>query len=133
MIKTFEQYISERLGRPGRWMRSNNDVKMWIDVIDDIDPGQTITVYFPEDFELECREYNGKEDYRKFICTKLEAYYWDDDDHRTVDYYFYESEESYKSFRGGWYGHTCKIYDLTKESREKVEDYLENTPAPIEK
>ena len=62
MIKTFEQYISERLGRPGRWMRSNNDVKMWIDVIDDIDPGQTITVNFPEDFELEYREYNGKED-----------------------------------------------------------------------
>lgn len=134
MIKTFEQYISERLGHPGRWMRSKSDVKMWIDVIDDIYPGESITVNFPEDFELECRVYNnGKEGYRKFICTKLNVYYWDDDDHRIVDYYFYESEESYKSFRGGWYRHTCKDGDLTKESREKVEDYLENTPAPIEK
>lgn len=137
MIKTFEQYIAERLRRSNGWFtRTNREEKTWADIIDDIYPGDTITVPFPEGFELECYQYkNGEQETRKFICTKLDVYQWDDDDRNDVCYYFYEPEESYKAYWGSnrWYSHTCKDHDLTKESKEKVIDYIENTPAPTEK
>ena len=126
MIKKFDDFISESA------KINENKIETLKDRVDNIYPGDNIVISFPENFELEYYIHDfitGKNDVRKFICTELNVYHWDENDHYGVDYYFYEPEESYKSYRkGGIYNWTCKIYDLTKESKAKVEEYLQNTP-----
>lgn len=76
-------------------------------------PGDSIDVTFPIGFEV---EYKRRRD-GEIITTELarmNAYYWDDDDHRTKDYYFYDEEDN----------RFAKQYDLTDESREKVWEYI---------
>lgn len=129
MMKTFEEFISERWGSA----IDKNKVQTYADLVDDVYPGESVDVYFPEGFELECHLYRGGEaKLVKFNCAKLNVYYWDDDDHRCIDYYYYESEDDYKArYNDKWYSHICKDSDLTKESRAKVEEYLKNTPVPV--
>ena len=69
------------------------------------------------DFEIEVAIHNFFEDtttIEKRIMTKLDVYYWDEDDHRCCDFYIYNS------------GRREKLYDLTSESMKKIYDYLYN-------
>ena len=92
--------------------------------IDEICPGDSITVNFPEGFTLQYYKYeNGEMKLKEFTCVKLNVYHWDDDDHWCVDYYYYEPKETYNGVLYNW---TCKDRHLTPESRLKVSEYLCN-------
>lgn len=78
--------------------------------------GSSFEIDFPENFELEYTHgCGGNKETVKFICSSMHAWYWDDDDHCCLDYYFNEPGKD------NW---TCKLYYLTPESREKVADYI---------
>ena len=91
-------------------------------------PGESVNVIFPEGFELEYKkavmDENGNFIQCIFasICTRMRAYYWDDDDHRCLDFYFYNDNEESKGFLG--ISHFCKFWDLTPESQKKVEEFV---------
>ena len=53
----------------------------------------------------------------KFECVSVHGWYWDEDDHRTDDFYFHDASSS------SW---VCKEYSLTKESRQKVMEIIYN-------
>lgn len=91
-------------------------------------PGDSVDVLFPEGFELEYKravmDENGDVIQCIFtsICTRMNAYYWDDDDHRCLDFYFYNDNEEAKTPLG--VSHFAKLYDLTPESQKKVEEFV---------
>lgn len=119
-IKTYEQFVNESRGY-------DIDVeKTYQEIISNMRPGDALTVYFPEDFELEYEKGHGQWAKRgKFICNMLKLWYWDESDHQTLDYYFHTPDKHH------W---VCKIYDLTEESYGKVKDYLRtNTYSENEK
>jgi hypothetical protein len=121
MIKTYDDFISEA------FKTSESNGKTWQDAIDRIRPGDNIVITFPEGFELERYDFEeGKKVLKKFDCTKLNVYHWDEDDHWCVDFYFYEPKET---FKGSIYNWTCKMHDLSDGSKEKVKEYLKNTSA----
>lgn len=120
MIKKYDEFISEAL------TPNTSNVETWASIIDDILPGGDIDVTFPENFELEYYIYrDGEHILRRFVCTELHVYYWDEYDHNNIDYYFYEPKETHQSRSHEW---TCKMGDLTKDSKKKVLDYLAKTP-----
>ena len=53
----------------------------------------------------------------KFECVSVHGWYWDEDDHRTDDFYFHDASST------SW---VCKEYSLTKESRQKVMEIIYN-------
>lgn len=89
----------------------------------DIYPGDSIDIHFPEgftlDYEKTMMDDNGEFVKRIFTspCTRMNAYYWDEDDHRCLDFYFYNDNDD----NSNWF---AKQYYLTPESRKKVEDFL---------
>jgi hypothetical protein len=89
--------------------------KSYSEVIRRMGHGDSYTVIFPENFELEYKNFQGE--LIKFTCSRMHAWYWDDDDHRCLDKYFYEV---------GGTGWVSKWWHLTEESRKKVQDFLEN-------
>ena len=90
-------------------------------------PGDSLDVHFPEGFELECKKWqNGSYQTVKFVCERMNAWYWDDDDHCCLDRYFYEPNIN----NDRWHSHICKLRDLTNESYNKVSEYLRNTEYP---
>ena len=92
--------------------------------IKDVYPGESLDIFFPEGFELSYifRRYGQKDEVKTFICEHMNVYYWDDDDHRCKDLYFYEANVNNNTFHN-W---TCKDYYLTPESRKKLDEYLAN-------
>lgn len=67
------------------------------------------------------------EDYLQLVHTrggnytikaiKVIGYYWDDDDHHKLDFWIWEDGKDI------W---TCKLMDLTVESRKKLYEYIES-------
>lgn len=49
--------------------------------------------------------------------VKVTGYYWDDDDHRKLDFWLWEENKT------KW---TCKLMDLTVESRKKLYEYIKS-------
>lgn len=94
------------------------------DQIRNIFRGDTLTIFFPEGFELSYirRPFNKPEEKISFICEYLDVYYWDEEDHRCKDLYFYEANPNNNPFHG-W---TCKKHSLTPESLKKLDGYLSN-------
>ena len=94
------------------------------DQIRNVFPGESLDIFFPEGFELSYvrRHYDRPDETLTFICERLDVYYWDDDDHRCKDLYFYEANTTNNPFHN-W---TCKEYSLTPESRRKLDEYLSN-------
>lgn len=89
--------------------------------IRDIIPGESITINIPQGLPLEYKAWsNGGYTIKSFVCTKIVVYHWDDDDHWCIDWYFYDNKDHSEDA----YSWTCKHYDLTKESKEKVDKYL---------
>ena len=81
-------------------------------------PGDSINVKFPEGFELEYTRWTpGGEKLIKFNCSELKVWYWDEDDHRCKDYYYYPSGDGVNNW-------ACKQRSLTEESQKKVWEYL---------
>lgn len=76
-------------------------------------PGDSIDVTFPIGFEVSYKRRRDGE-ITTTELARMNAYYWDDDDHRTKDYYFYDEEGN----------RFAKQYDLTDESREKVWEFI---------
>ena len=108
MIKNFKQFVNE-----GRY---NYADKTYQSIINDMRPSDSLTIYLPEDFVLEYeRGYGESIKKYKFECNKIELEYWDDDDHKSLEYYFNTPGESQ------W---VCKLSYLTPDSFEKVKDYL---------
>lgn len=82
-----------------------------------VNPGDSFCFNMPENFKIEVVVHNffeGTTTIEKRTMTKLDVYYWDDDDHCHCDFYIYNS------------GRREKLYDLTEESMKKVYDYLYN-------
>ena len=89
-----------------------------------IAPGEHLTLTIPQGLPLEYKTWsNGGYTTKSFVCTKIVVYHWDDDDHWCIDWYLYDSTDHSKDALS-W---TCKHYDLTKESAEKVYKYLRET------
>lgn len=103
MIKNFEQFVNEGHGYYAD--------KTYQSIID-MNP-HDLTIYLPENFFLEHERYGNEK--IKFECNSIDIWYWDEDDHRGLDYYFNTPGKKQ------W---VCKLYDLTPESFEKVKDYL---------
>ena len=87
-------------------------------VINNLRPGDSFDVLFPKGFELEYKRW-GNPDTKTFVCSRLNAWYWDDDDHCKLDEYLYAEDSA------SW---VCKIGDLTPESHHKLLYYLMSTP-----
>lgn len=93
-----------------------------------VHPGESVDVIFPEKFILDYEQTVMTEDGEiiKCVfsspCTHMSAYYWDDDDHRCLDFYFYNDNEESKGPLGVSY--FAKLWDLTPESRNKVEKFV---------
>ena len=87
--------------------------KSYSEVIRRMGPGDSYTVIFPENFELEYKNFQGE--LTKFTCSMMHAWYWDDDDHCCLDHYFYAVDED---------NHFAKLYDLTQESIDKVMKFI---------
>ena len=78
----------------------------------------------PERFELSDYVYEPETRNRKiekFICDFIHIHYMDDDDYTSIEYYFYSHKNNNKHYR------RCKLYNLTDESKKKVEEYLKAT------
>ena len=101
----------------------NKRYNNYAEVISDMRPGDSVDVKFPEGFVLEYRAWTMDAGYKivQFECTRMNAWYWDDDDHCCLDKYFYTSDKD---------SHVCKASALTQESYKKVWDYLRNTEYP---
>jgi hypothetical protein len=107
-IRTFEQFINEN-----RYSYGN---KTYDEIIYNMRPGEGLKVYLPENFILEYEMgYGENRRKEKFECNRIELWYWDEDDHECLDYYFHTPGEH------NW---VCKLYYLTKDSYGKVMDYL---------
>ena len=93
-----------------------------------VHPGESVDVIFPEGFTVEYNKivWDGMVPRRTVayatVCTRMNAYYWDDDDHRCLDFYFYNDNEETKSPLG--VSHFAKLWDLTPESQKKVEEFV---------
>lgn len=92
-------------------------------------PGESVDVIFPEGFTVEYNKivWEGNTPKRIIgatVCTRMNAYYWDDDDHRCLDFYFYNDNEESKGSLG--FSHFAKFWDLTPESRNKVEEFVKS-------
>lgn len=88
----------------------------------DLRPGDSVNVYFPEGFTIDYETSvldNGKfvKKIETAVCTRMNAYYWDEDDHCCLDFYFHNDNIPGK----GWF---CKIRHLTQESYNKVSKYV---------
>ena len=88
--------------------------------IADMRPGDSINVKFPEGFTIEYEKtqlVDGKwiKVIEKSPCTRMNVWYWDEDDHCCKDYYFYNGTDH------SWF---CKGRSVTKESWEKINAYL---------
>jgi hypothetical protein len=110
IIKSYEQFVNEaHLNKADRTYQS---------IIYDMYLGDALTIYLPEDFVLEYERGFGeflKKD--KFECNMIKLWYWDEDDHQGLDYYFHTPGENQ------W---VCKLGDLTPESYKKLKDYLKS-------
>lgn len=89
-------------------------------------PGDSINVNFPDDFTIEYEKtqlVDGKwvKVIEKSSCTRMNVYYWDEDDHCCKDYYFYNGNNSNLVKPITWF---CKGRSVTKESWEKINAYL---------
>jgi hypothetical protein len=73
-------------------------------------PGESRDVIFDTPVELEFERFFEDEP-TKFLCTRMSGYYWDEDDHYSCDYYFYNETAS------NW---ICKENNLTGDSLNKV-------------
>lgn len=85
-------------------------------------PGDSVDIHFPEGFTVDYETSvldNGKfvKNIETAVCTRMNAYYWDEDDHRCLDFYFHNDNIPGK----GWF---CKERHLTQESYNKVSDYV---------
>lgn len=92
-----------------------------------VHPGESVDVVFPEGFTVEYDKtvWEGNTPKRIIfatVCTRMTAYYWDDDDHRCLDFYFYNDNEEPKELSG--VSHFAKLWDLTEESQNKVEEFV---------
>lgn len=84
-------------------------------------PGDSLDIIFPDNFILDyvktVMDENG--DFIQCVfsteCVRMHTYYWDEDDHKCIDYYFYNNND------GNWF---AKYYGLTDESRQKVYEYI---------
>lgn len=90
------------------------------DQISNMRPGDSIDVRFPEGFTVDYIKTRWVDD--KYVdvietspCTRMNAWYWDEDDHCCKDYYFYNGDD------GNWF---CKGRSITKESWVKINTYL---------
>lgn len=83
-------------------------------------PGDSIDVFFPQGFKVVYTKTEFRADgslgkvVRSEELVRMNAYYWDDDDHRTKDYYFYDAQGQ----------RFAKMFDLTSDSREKVWNFI---------
>ena len=83
-------------------------------------PGDSINVFFPQGFKVAYTKTEFRADgslgkvVRYEELARMNAYYWDDDDHRTKDYYFYDAQGN----------RFAKQYDLTDESLKKVWEFI---------
>lgn len=77
-------------------------------------PGDSIKISLPENFEVEYEDCRGNK--CKATLARLNAYYWDDSDHRIKDIYLYD-------INGEQF---AKGFDLTDESQAKVDQYLKS-------
>ena len=139
MIKTFEEFISEDrdfvkfaqskgfdvrrmdVKYPGKEI-SDLTYKEYIDEI--LHYGDSIIIMLPEKFELSDYVRDPETQNRKiekFICDFIYIHYMDDDDYTSIEYYFYSHKNNNKHYR------RCKLYNLTNESKKKVEEYLKAT------
>lgn len=59
----------------------------------------------------------GLEEHVKFECVRIHGWYWDEDDHCIVNFYFHDTDSS------NW---VCKENSLTKESHQKVMEIIYN-------
>lgn len=88
----------------------------------DLRPGDSTDVIFPEGFTLEYTK-SIYDDTNKCwcqvtfakVCERMNSWYWDEDDHCCLDHYFYEADTDH---------HFAKLYDLTKESIDKVMRFI---------
>ena len=96
-------------------------MKTLFEQINDMRRGDSLDVVFPEGFEISYKLYTDNEP-KTFICVSMNAYYWDEDDHRCLDKYFYGVKKEDDPF----YNWTCKEHALTPESRKKLYNYLSN-------
>ena len=92
------------------------------DQIYDVRPGDSLDIFFPEGFELSYvkHHFDKPDETITFICERLDVYYWDEDDHRCRDLYFYEANKN----DDPWHSWTCKKHSLTPESLRKLDEYL---------
>lgn len=114
IAESIQKFLKENIGA------SSTPDKSYLEVIEDMYPGDSIHVKFPENFELEYKRIFMDES-QKFICNELQAYYWDEDDHCCKDLYFYTPDKE------NW---VCKHWDLTPESTQKVKNYLAQAKYP---
>lgn len=95
------------------------------DYLLDVHPDDSFDFKFDEPIELriEHTEYEYNKNYTEIICkktsyetifmTNLHVYYWDDDDHRTCDFYIYYNDINGNLGR-------CKIMELDVDSIKKI-------------
>lgn len=94
----------------------------YLTAIREMRPDDSIDVNFPKGFMLTYRK-GFNDELTEFECSRLSVYFWDEDDHWGKSYYYYSPNKS------SW---TCKEYALTKESEEKVKQYLKSIEYPYE-
>ena len=80
-----------------------------------MNPGDSISVYFPKGFKLEMITYDHRK--KTFICEKMNSHFFDESSNDSKDSYFYESCKSH---------YTCRMCSLTEESILKIYEYLQN-------
>lgn len=86
-----------------------------------ITPGDSLDVFFPGGMEIvfERRFWRDGEfviDTFTSTVDRMNAYYWDEDDHKKLDFYFYETGIPY------W---VAKWWDLTEASQKKVLEFIQ--------
>lgn len=88
--------------------------------IERMQPGDSINVFFPQGFNVvyTTTEFRADGSLGKVVrseeLARMNAYYWDEDDHCTKDYYFYDAQGN----------RFAKMFDLTSDSREKVWNFI---------
>ena len=153
MLKTFEEFISERKSieiakSKGNQYKNDDFIKIaqskgfdvrrmdvkypdkeisdltYKEYIDEIlHYNDSIIIMLPERFELSNYVYdiNNNKKIEKFICDFINVHYIDDDEYKSIEYYFYSHKNNNNYYR------RCKLYNLTNESKKKVEEYLKAT------
>ena len=86
-----------------------------------VTPGDSIDIFFPDGLaiEFERRFWDGDDFVIKTFprsVIRMNAYYWDEDDHCILDLYFYDDSSPY------W---VAKWWDLTEESQKKVLEFIQ--------